>query len=131
MPSLFIQQMGDAVGLKRQPVCDGQPHPQHGDGRPALANDQRDALAAGFSCKLHWQIRANRFRTVLVLAAFGLLVIALGGAAYALGGTGVGGLVLVVGLVYGLFAERAEKLLTLWRKVTVRWPFSSRGCGLP
>ena len=53
---------------------------------------------------LQQQIRANRFRTVLVLAAFGLLIIALGGAAYALGGTGLGGLVLVVGVVYGIFA---------------------------
>ncbi len=53
---------------------------------------------------LQQQIRANRFRTVLVLAAFGLLVIALGGAAYALGGAGLGGIVLVVGAVYGVFA---------------------------
>ena len=53
---------------------------------------------------LQQQIRANRFRTVLVLAAFGLLIIALGGAAYALGGSGVGVLVLVVGAVYGVFA---------------------------
>jgi len=53
---------------------------------------------------LQQQIRANRFRTVLVLAAFGLLIIALGGAAYALGGYGLGVLVLIVGAVYGVFA---------------------------
>ena len=53
---------------------------------------------------LQQQIRANRFRTVLVLAAFGLLIIALAGAAYALGGSGLGVLVFVVGVVYGVFA---------------------------
>ena len=53
---------------------------------------------------LQQQIRANRFRTVLVLAAFGLLMIALGGAAYAIGGSGIGLLVLVVGAVYGVVA---------------------------
>ena len=53
---------------------------------------------------LQQQIRANRFRTVLVLAAFGLLIFALAGAAYALGGSGLGVLVFVVGAVYGVFA---------------------------
>jgi heat shock protein HtpX len=53
---------------------------------------------------LQQQIRANRFRTALVLVAFALLIAAIAGAVYTLSDIGVGALVLVVGAVYGVYA---------------------------
>jgi heat shock protein HtpX len=53
---------------------------------------------------LQQQIRANRFRTALVLVAFTLLIAAIAGAVYTLSDIGVGALVLGVGAVYGVYA---------------------------
>lgn len=53
---------------------------------------------------LQQQIRANRFRTALVLAAFTLLIASIAGAVYTLYDIGVGALVLGIGAVYGVFA---------------------------
>ena len=53
---------------------------------------------------LQQQIRANRFRTALVLAAFALLIAAIAGSVYALYDVGVGVLVLGIGAAYGIYA---------------------------
>lgn len=53
---------------------------------------------------LQQQIRANRFRTALVLAAFALLIASIAGAVYTLYDIGVGALVLGMGTVYGVYA---------------------------
>lgn len=53
---------------------------------------------------LQQQIRANRFRTALVLAAFALLIAAIAGSVYALYDVGVGVLVLCIGAAYGIYA---------------------------
>jgi heat shock protein HtpX len=53
---------------------------------------------------LQQQIRANRFRTALVLAAFTLLIASIAGAVYTLYDIGVGALVLGIGAAYGIYA---------------------------
>ena len=53
---------------------------------------------------LQQQIRANRFRTFLVLVAFGLLIASIAGAVYTLYNVGVGALVLGIGVAYGIYA---------------------------
>lgn len=53
---------------------------------------------------LQQQIRANRWRTVLVVAAFGAVVVVVAGAAYAFLGQGGAVGLLAFGIAYGLFA---------------------------
>jgi heat shock protein HtpX len=53
---------------------------------------------------LQQQIRANRFRTALVLVAFALLIASIAGAVYTLYDIGVGALVLGIGAAYGIYA---------------------------
>lgn len=53
---------------------------------------------------LQQQIRANRFRTALVLVAFTLLIASIAGAVYTLYDIGVGALVLGIGAAYGIYA---------------------------
>ena len=76
---------------------------------------------------LQQQIRANRFRTILVLAAFALLIASIAGAVYALYGVGIGAFVLGIGAVYGVYAYfasgRMVARLTGARPVTrEEWP---------
>jgi heat shock protein HtpX len=71
---------------------------------------------------LQQQIRANRRRSALVVSLFGLLVVAVGAAAWYGLGEGIGVFVLAVGIAYGLFALLNARgmvgLLTRARPIT-------------